>query len=46
MLALVLLGIGFGADVLSQHKNSMIEMLWDLQSEDSGGEPVEQHGNE
>jgi hypothetical protein len=36
----------FGADVLSQHKNSMIEMLWDLQSEDSGGEPVEQHGNE
>jgi hypothetical protein len=27
-------------------RNSMMEMLWDLQSEDSGGEPVEQHGNE
>jgi hypothetical protein len=27
-------------------QNSMMEMLWDLQSEDSGGEPVEQHGNE
>ncbi len=46
MLALVLLGIGFGADVISQLKSSMMEMLWDLQSEDSGGELVEQHGNE